>query len=88
MTDEDARERTARIIAQLRAEDRAEEAWELHRAITDKIGAGLLMALREACETVLTMAESIDPATETMLEELRVDIDAWLTPAHPAATHT
>ena len=74
MTDEDARERTARIIAQLRAQDREEEAWELHRALTDRIGAGLLFALRESCEV--------------LLEELRADIDAWLTPTHPPRTHT
>lgn len=88
MTEEDARERTARIIAQLREAGRVEEAWELHRATADKVGAALLLALREACETVLTMVEALDPATETLLEELRADIDAWLTPEHPPSTHT
>ena len=88
MTDQDARDRTAQIIAQLRALGRAEEAWELHRALADRIGDALLLALREACDTVLTMIEAFDPETETLLEGLRMDLDAHLTPAHPTPTQT
>jgi hypothetical protein len=88
MTDQDARDRTDQIITQLRALGRTEEAWELHRALTDRIGEALLLALREACETVLTMIEALDPETETLLERLRTDLDARLTPTHPTHTHT
>lgn len=88
MDDQAALERTNQIITQLRAMGRAEQAWELHRAIVDKIGAALMLALREACDTIMTMMEAIEPETETALEELRADVDAWLTPARPPHTHT
>ena len=83
MFDEEAQEHTAHIIARLQAQGRAEEAWRLHRAVTDKIGDALLFALRETCDTILTMVEALDPTTETLLEELRAKIDIWLAPGHP-----
>ena len=79
-----ARERTEQIIHQLQEQGRAEEAQHLERALTEKIGDGLLFALREACGTVLTAIEAIDPNTETLLEELRMEIDARLSPHHAA----
>jgi hypothetical protein len=42
----------------------------------------LLLALREVCQTALTAIEAIDPATETMLEELRLEIDKRLARRH------
>jgi hypothetical protein len=41
---------------------------------------GLLFALRESCETVLTMIEAIDPVTQTMIEELRLEVESRLRP--------
>ena len=39
---------------------------------------GLLFALREACETILTAIEAIDPVTQTMIEELRLEVESRL----------
>jgi len=80
---EDAREKTERIIQELRELDRHEEAEHLELAMSEKIGDALLLALREACQVVLTAIEAIDPNTEMLLEELRLDIDKRLTPHHP-----
>ena len=48
------------------------------RVLATGLGGGLLLALREVCQTALTAIEAIDPATETMLEELRLEIDKRL----------
>ena len=88
ISDEEARERTAKIIEELKALGRTDEAWHMHRTLEERASDTFLLALREACETVLTMIEAIDPATETLLEELRADVDAWLTPQHPPVTET
>ncbi|HTB42225.1 MAG TPA: hypothetical protein VK741_01270 [Acetobacteraceae bacterium] len=39
---------------------------------------GLLFALRETCETILTAIEAIDPVTQTMIEELRLEVEKRL----------
>ena len=39
---------------------------------------GVLFALREACETILTAIEAIDPVTQTMIEELRLEVEKRL----------
>jgi hypothetical protein len=38
----------------------------------------LLFALREVCETILTAIEAIDPVTQTMIEELRLEVEKHL----------
>jgi len=83
MNEDEARDRTARIIEELHALGRADEAWHLKRTLAEETRDAFLLALREACDSVLTMIEAIDPATETLLEELRADVDAWLSPPHP-----
>jgi hypothetical protein len=50
--------------------------------LAGKIGGGLLLALREICQTALTAIEAIDPTTETMLEELRLEVDKRLVRHH------
>lgn len=40
-----------------------------------RAAAALLTALREACQTVLTAAEAIDPVSAAMVEELRLQVD-------------
>jgi hypothetical protein len=47
-------------------------------------GSLVRAALREACQVVLTAIEAIDPVSATMVEELRLELDAWAAP-HPAA---
>jgi len=41
-------------------------------------GHMLRTALRDACQVILTAVEAIDPVSETMVEELRVKLDALL----------
>ena len=38
----------------------------------------MLFALRAACETVLTAIQAIDPVTQTMIEELRLEVEKRL----------
>jgi hypothetical protein len=81
MVDE-AREKTERIIRELQELGRHEEAEHLERALSEKIEDALLLALREACQVVLTAIEAIDPNTEMLLEDLRLTIDKHLTRHH------
>jgi hypothetical protein len=39
---------------------------------------GVLFALRGICETILTAIEAIDPVTQTMIEELRLEVEKHL----------
>jgi hypothetical protein len=41
-------------------------------------GHPLRTALRDACQVVLTAIEAIDPVSATMVEELRLEVDARL----------
>jgi len=79
---EDAREKTERIIHELQELGRHDAAEHLELALSEKIEDALLLAIREACQTVLTAIEAIDPNTEMLLEELRLEIDKRLT-RHP-----
>jgi hypothetical protein len=45
-------------------------------------GSGLLEALREFCQSVLTAVEAIDPASFAAVEELRMDVDRRLNTGH------
>ena len=74
-------ERTQRVIQHLQERGHHEHAAQFEGALASGIG-GLLMALREVCQTTLTAIEAIDPTTETMLEELRLEIDKRLGPHH------
>jgi hypothetical protein len=47
---------------------------------------GLLLALREACETILTAIEAIDPVTEAMIGELRLEVEKRLRPSPEKGT--
>jgi hypothetical protein len=55
-----------------------------HREHASKIRAALAhghmlrTALRDACQVVLTAIEAIDPVSATMVEELRMKVDALL----------
>ena|ERR1700712_3107058 len=41
---------------------------------------GFLHGLRDACQTILTAIEAIDPASGTAIEELRLEVDKRLFP--------
>ena len=56
----------------------ADQAGALRSALRQPHSASLLRAtLRETCQVVLTAIEAIDPVCATMVEELRLEVDAW-----------
>ena len=78
----------ARLLAErLRAEghnaqaDHIESTVDRHDAAADDgVGHGFLHALRDACQTVLTAIEAIDPSSGTAIEEFRLEVDKRLMP--------
>jgi hypothetical protein len=67
------------LIAQLRTKGRHAEADQFARHLPLRTAErGALFALREACETILTVIEAIDPVTQTMIEELRLEVEKHL----------
>ena len=76
MTDEPVRKAHA-LIEKLEAQGHVGVAGDL-RARVDGPVDKLLFALREFCLTVLTAVETIDPATETLAEELRTSVESHL----------
>lgn len=86
MTDE-IREKAENAIRQLHEIGRPEEAQRLRNALGTQIADAFPLVLREACQTVLTAIEAIDPNTEMLLEQLRAKIDAALTPHHAPTKH-
>jgi hypothetical protein len=78
MADETVR-RTEDLVERLRHLGHHAEAGRLaHHLTLHKAERVLLFALREACETILTAIEAIDPVTQTMIEELRVEVEKRL----------
>jgi hypothetical protein len=53
-------------------------AHSMRRALTLGAERTVLLALREACQTVLSAVEAFDPETSAMIEELRLSIDRRL----------
>jgi hypothetical protein len=75
----DASRKAADLVERLRGQGHHAEAERLARHLTARTAeAGLLFALREACETILTAIEAIDPVTQTMIEELRLEVETHL----------
>ena len=71
--------RAQALAERLRAEGHATAADRLHHATAgERLGHALLEGLREACQTVLTTIEALDPKTQLMAEELRLEIDKRL----------
>ena len=76
---QDPTRRTQNLIARLRQLGHHSEADRLAQQLSPhSVERGLLFALREACETVLTAIEAIDPVTQTMIEELRLEVEKRL----------
>jgi hypothetical protein len=72
-------QQTRNLIERLRAHGHHAAADHLDRQLSlHGVECGLLFTLREACETVLTMVEAIDPVTQTMIEELRLEVESRL----------
>jgi hypothetical protein len=75
----DAAQQEDGLIARLREQGHHTEADRLGRHLPLQTAErGLLFALREACETILTAIEAIDPVTQTMIEELRLEVEKHL----------
>ncbi len=67
------------LAARLRAEGHLSAADRVENAIGGaRIGTALQHALRDACQFVLTAVEALDPKTELMAEELRLEVDKRL----------
>jgi hypothetical protein len=47
------------------------EAEHLERALATNVADAFLLTLRDACQTVLTAIEAIDPNTEILLEQVQ-----------------
>ena|SRR5271165_2203592 len=76
---QDPAQQTRDLIERLRERGRQAEADHLDRQLSlHAVERGLLFALREACETILTAIEAIDPVTQTMIEELRLEVESRL----------
>ena len=75
----DAAGRTRDLIEQLRERGHHAQADLLSNHLSlYSMESGLLFALREACETVLTVIEAVDPVTQTMIEGLRLEVEQRL----------
>ncbi|HUB11935.1 MAG TPA: hypothetical protein VMB34_08260 [Acetobacteraceae bacterium] len=78
MTD-DPKRQAQELIDRLHERGHHQAADQLARHLADRpVERALLSALREACETLLTAIEAIDPVMQTMIEKLRVDVEARL----------
>lgn len=80
--------RAQQLAQQLRDQGHAEEADRIEAAIAyhapasagEDLGHGFLHALRDACQTILTAIEAIDPVSITAIDELRLEVDKRLMP--------
>ena len=76
---DDPKQKAQDLVERLRAGGHHTEADQLARHLNvQAVERGLLFALREACETLLTAIEAIDPVTQTMIEELRLEVEKRL----------
>jgi hypothetical protein len=76
---DDTKQKAQHLIDRLRESGHQAEADQLARHLkAQAVERGLLFVLRETCETLLTAIEAIDPVTQTMIEELRLDVEKRL----------
>lgn len=78
MAQDPARQANA-LVHQLRDRGHHPHAQRLAKLLSlHSVERGLLLGLREACETILTAIEAIDPVTEAMIDELRLEVEKRL----------
>lgn len=76
---DDPKQKAQHLVDRLRESGHDAEADQLARHLkVQAVERGLLFALRETCETLLTALEAIDPVTQTMIEELRLEVEKRL----------
>ena len=72
----DPKQQGQEVVERLRQNGHHAEADQLARHLSaHPVEEGVLLALRETCETLLTAIEAIDPVTQTMIEALRLDVE-------------
>jgi len=76
--DNETTKRTEALIDRLRERREEGAADRLARTLVHGAESGFLFALRETLETLLTGVEAIDPVTQTMMEELRLEVEKRL----------
>lgn len=75
----DIEKKTRDLAQRLRQAGHPVQATQLaHHLTAHDMERGLLFALREICETLLTAVEAIDPVTQTMIENLRLEVEKRL----------
>ena len=80
---QDPAQQASDLVERLREHGHHTQAQHLAQLLSlHSVERGLLLTLREACETVLTAIEAIDPVSETMIEELRLEVEKRLRLAH------
>jgi hypothetical protein len=81
--------RAEALARQLRDQGHTDQAARIEAAIAapspdaaapEDLGHGVLHALRDACQTILTAIEAIDPVSITAIDELRLEVDKYLMP--------
>lgn len=81
--------RAEALARQLRDQGHTDEAARIEAAIAartptvaepEDLGHGMLHALRDACQTILTAIEAIDPVSITAINDLRLEVDKYLMP--------
>jgi hypothetical protein len=76
---EDQTRQALDLAARLQAEGHHDAADHVHKAVHGGYaGVAFFHALRDACQTVLTAIEALDPKTQLMAEELRLEVDKRL----------
>jgi hypothetical protein len=76
----DLKASTTDLIDRLRAEGHHDAADRLAHHLGQEAEHGAMFALRELAQTLLTAIEAIDPVTQTMVEDLRLEVDKRLKP--------
>jgi hypothetical protein len=80
---QDPAARASALAQSLRARGLTDASTRLDETVAaHPTGSGLLEALREACQSVLTAVEAVDPSSYAAIEELRLDVDRRLNTGH------
>jgi hypothetical protein len=80
---DDTTDAAKQVAARLQDKGHHEHAARLWAALAEA-RADTLLAVREACQTILTALEAIDPVSANLVDELRMEVDKRLGPADPA----
>lgn len=71
------------VATRLADRGHAAHAESVRQALSLGAERAMLLALREACQTVLTAVQAFDPETSAMVDELRISVDRHLAAREP-----